>query len=154
MPAARFANAKPTKHHREKKKMLSLNPQALQQAQNKYKEAQGNILRGEINQKTIDFLDVLSKNIALALSYFECQKCGANNKRLQFHHLILTCYSRIMTRKNYELIRHNYQNIVILCKDCHMSYHGKIYPEDDKVFIAETRIKAVKEEFYTEEANL
>jgi len=35
-----------------------------------------------------------------------------------------------------------------------MSYHGKIYPEDDKVFIAETRIKAVKEEFYTEEANL
>lgn len=112
-----------------------------------------NLLQCEIgngiaDQKTINILDTLSKNIALVKSKFECAKCHADNKRIQFHHLIMTCYKEIMPLNQYLMIRHNYKTIVVLCKDCHQSYHGKIDKHEDVCFISDERIQNVLRDYF------
>lgn len=114
----------------------------------RHNSLQCEIGQGITDQKTIDILDLLSKNIALVKSKFECAKCHAENKRLQFHHLIMTCYKEIMPLNIYLMIRHNYKTIVVLCKDCHQSYHGKIDKHEDINFISETRTAQVIRDYF------
>jgi hypothetical protein len=55
-----------------------------------------------------------------------------------------------MPIKIYLMIRHNWKTIVILCKDCHKSYHGKNNKGEDIYYISEQRIEAVKRDFFDE----
>ena len=131
-----------------KETYYTLNNQALKFAIQQHNILQCDIGSGIIDKKRIDALDTTSKNIALVKSKFECSKCHNKNKRITFHHLILTCYKDIMPLNIYLMIRHNWKTIIILCKECHQSYHGKNDKGDDIYWISEQRIEKVMRDYF------
>ena len=133
--------------------MYILKKQELNYTIKRYNQLQCEIGNGKTDPKTIAALDTISKNIALVKSQFRCAKCNSENKRLQFHHLILTCYKEIMPINIYYMIRMNYKSILILCKDCHQSYHGKNDKGEDIYFISQERIEKILKEYYEKTEN-
>jgi hypothetical protein len=124
-----------------------INRKALSWAIKRHNDLQCEIGKGTtITQNMRDELDTLSKNISLVKSRMTCQKCHDERKRIQFHHLIMRCYKEIMPINQYTMIRHNYKTIIVLCKDCHQSYHGRI--ADDTTFISEERIKEIMRDYF------
>jgi predicted metal-binding protein len=53
-----------------------------------------------------------------------------------------------MPTNTYYMIRMNFKSILILCKDCHQSYHGKNDKGEDIYFISQERIEKVLKEYY------
>jgi len=126
----------------------TLKPEAIKQAIYIHKQCQCDIGNNHYDEKTIHILDTISKDIALVKSQFQCAKCKSNEKRLTFHHLILTCYKEYMTINQYHMIRMNYKNILVLCKDCHKSFHGKNAKAEDLIYISEERTEGIIRDYY------
>ena len=86
-----------------------------------------NMLSKAFNYKDptlIESAQALGKDISLAISGFKCQspRCGAT-QRLQFHHLITTYCRTYMDYWRYVMQRAYWGNIIVLCEDCHTSFH-------------------------------
>lgn len=109
--------------------------------------------------QNIAFAEILGKDIALAVSNFKCQSlmCKGTSKNLQFHHLITRYCKTYMDFLRYSVARAFWGNIIVLCEDCHSSFHkglSDIKMEEQvkqgrNIYITESRINSVKERFYT-----
>ena len=126
----------------------ALKPEAINKALNTQNICLCDVGNNDYDEKTIHILDQISKDIALVKSKFICAKCKSNEKRLTFHHLIMTCYKEYMPINQYYMIRMNWKSILVLCKDCHKSFHGKNDKGEDMFFITDTRIEGIIRDYY------
>jgi hypothetical protein len=46
------------------------------------------------------------------------------------------------------MIRMNWKSILVLCKDCHKSFHGKNDKGEDLAYISEPRVEGIIRDYY------
>jgi 5-methylcytosine-specific restriction endonuclease McrA len=80
------------------------------------------LLVGEVDQKIVDELQCISREIALVLSGFMCEKCKKTTE-LQTHHIIITRFRQFTNYRHFLSMRNHYANIIILCDNCHKQWH-------------------------------
>lgn len=74
------------------------------------------------NKDLIAILSKLSKELSLVHSQFKCEKCK-RDYNLTYHHCITRSYKTFLDFWKYVSMRHYWNNIIILCKDCHDLIH-------------------------------
>lgn len=69
-------------------------------------------------------IDKLTKELCLVYWDFRCSRCKSENE-LQQHHLITRHNRKIIDNDVlYIVIRHRWENVIILCNDCHKKIHN------------------------------
>lgn len=108
------------------------------------------------DREMIGIIGKLSKELSLAYSDFKCQnpKCQST-ENLQFHHLVMRKVKLFMDFWRYASARHYWNNIIILCVNCHLLIHQftrtKLDETKAELTITQKTINKVKEKYFKAE---
>ena len=143
--------------------MLKLSQEKFEEALIKHKKILGALKYYEgINYKENEelvgklmALERTGRELSLAYSHFQCEKCKTKDK-LQFHHLIMREVKNFTDFYRYESQRKYWANILVLCSKCHYEAHTSMaqFPKHKPnltLYIQDDLINKVKKKFFIDD---
>jgi 5-methylcytosine-specific restriction endonuclease McrA len=100
------------------------------------------------DESLIGLVSKWNREVCLVVAEFKCQKCGTE-ENLTLHHLIMRKAKDFMDFWRYISQRYYWANQIILCKECHLEYHG-VLGEDSResmLVISDKTINKLKKKY-------